>query len=122
MVSRQYRSRQFIPATRGLATCDFPYKGRDYKRVVAAIAKAWKYPLKMEPFDEKPRVTPEYRRWRNRRIDDEVPIRDSEVSIPLEEQLRVNPSDMEIVRQDFEGKYINMEMRLSRLENEKKTN
>ncbi|KAL4383767.1 hypothetical protein GQ457_15G016490 [Hibiscus cannabinus] len=34
LVSRQYRSRQFIPATRGIATCEFAYGSRDYKKAV----------------------------------------------------------------------------------------
>ncbi|MBA0721734.1 hypothetical protein Golax_009243, partial [Gossypium laxum] len=31
LVIRQYRSRQFIPATQGLAQCEFVYKGDNYK-------------------------------------------------------------------------------------------
>ncbi|MBA0700739.1 hypothetical protein Goari_027385, partial [Gossypium aridum] len=32
LVLRQYRSRQFIPATQGLALCGFLYKGDNYKK------------------------------------------------------------------------------------------
>ncbi|MBA0553686.1 hypothetical protein Golob_012842, partial [Gossypium lobatum] len=32
LVLRQYRSRQFIPAMQGLAQCEFPYKGDNYKK------------------------------------------------------------------------------------------
>ncbi|KAA3487379.1 spindle pole body component 110-like protein [Gossypium australe] len=32
LVLRQYRSRQFIPATQGLAQCEFAYKGDNYKK------------------------------------------------------------------------------------------
>ncbi|MBA0614956.1 hypothetical protein Godav_015165 [Gossypium davidsonii] len=32
LVLRQYRSRQFIPATQGLAQCKFSYKGDNYKK------------------------------------------------------------------------------------------
>ncbi|MBA0681904.1 hypothetical protein Goari_023674, partial [Gossypium aridum] len=34
LVSRQYRSRQFIPATQGLAQCEFSYKGDNYKKKI----------------------------------------------------------------------------------------
>ncbi|GMI80450.1 hypothetical protein HRI_001714300 [Hibiscus trionum] len=119
LVSRQYRSRQFIPATRGLATCEFPYEGRGYKKNVSKIAEAWKRIYKMEPFDEKPRVTPEYRRWRSMRINDDIPLPDPENNVPVEEQLRVDPSEMEIAKHDFKKKYLMMESRLSGLENEK---
>ncbi|MBA0626814.1 hypothetical protein Godav_004410 [Gossypium davidsonii] len=32
LVLRQYRSRQFIPATQGLALCEISYKGDNYKK------------------------------------------------------------------------------------------
>ncbi|GMI67401.1 hypothetical protein HRI_000409400 [Hibiscus trionum] len=119
LVSRQYRSRQFIPATRGLATCEFPYEGRGYKKNVSKIAEAWKRIYKMESFDEKPRVTPEYRRWRSMRINDDIPLPDPENNVPVEEQLQVDPSEIEIAKHDFKKKYLTMENRLSGLENEK---
>ncbi|KAL1102613.1 hypothetical protein V6Z11_D05G377000 [Gossypium hirsutum] len=34
LVSRQYRSRQFVPATQGLAYCDFSYREDNYKKKV----------------------------------------------------------------------------------------
>ncbi|GMI94793.1 hypothetical protein HRI_003148600 [Hibiscus trionum] len=73
----------------------------------------------MQPFDEKPRVTPEYRRWRSMRINDDIPLPDPENNVPVKEQLRVDPSEMEITKHDFKKKYLMMESRLSGLENEK---
>ncbi|MBA0614957.1 hypothetical protein Godav_015165 [Gossypium davidsonii] len=40
LVLRQYRSRQFIPATQGLAQCKFSYKGDNYKKKVREISNA----------------------------------------------------------------------------------
>ncbi|MBA0577219.1 hypothetical protein Golob_025225 [Gossypium lobatum] len=40
LVLRQYRSRQFIPATQGLAQCEFSYKGDNYKKKVRKISNA----------------------------------------------------------------------------------
>ncbi|MFQ6657360.1 hypothetical protein Gotur_027078, partial [Gossypium turneri] len=34
LVLRQYRSRQFVPATQGLAQCEFSYKGDGYKKKI----------------------------------------------------------------------------------------
>ncbi|GMI66999.1 hypothetical protein HRI_000369300 [Hibiscus trionum] len=73
----------------------------------------------MESFDEKPRVMPEYRRWRSMRINDDIPLPNSENNVPLAEQLQVDPSEMEIAKHDFKKKYLIMENRLSGLENEK---
>ncbi|KAK5833786.1 hypothetical protein PVK06_017644 [Gossypium arboreum] len=41
MVLRQYRSRQFIPMTQGLAQCEFSYKDNNYKKRVREISDAW---------------------------------------------------------------------------------
>ncbi|KAG8482690.1 hypothetical protein CXB51_024105 [Gossypium anomalum] len=41
LVLRQYRLRQFIPATQGLAQCEFSYKDDGYKKKVREISDAW---------------------------------------------------------------------------------
>ncbi|XP_052484772.1 uncharacterized protein LOC105795636 [Gossypium raimondii] len=41
LVSRQFRSRQFIPATQGLAHCEFSYKEDNYKKRVREMSNAW---------------------------------------------------------------------------------
>ncbi|MBA0671588.1 hypothetical protein Goklo_024057 [Gossypium klotzschianum] len=40
LVLRQYRSRQFVPATLGLTQCEFSYKGDNYKKKVREISNA----------------------------------------------------------------------------------
>ncbi|KAL4377666.1 hypothetical protein GQ457_02G041290 [Hibiscus cannabinus] len=119
LVSRQYRSRQFIPATRGIATCEFAYGSRDYKKAVSLMIHAWDRIYQMKPFDEKPRVLPEYRLWRNQRLGDNIPVANSECNIPIEEHLQVNLSEMELAKQDFERKYFEMERQISGLTNER---
>ncbi|MFQ6651423.1 hypothetical protein Gotur_023765 [Gossypium turneri] len=42
LVLRQYRSRQFIPGTHGLAQCEFSYKDDNYNRKIREISNAWK--------------------------------------------------------------------------------
>ncbi|MBA0881469.1 hypothetical protein Goshw_010940 [Gossypium schwendimanii] len=41
LVLRQYNSRQFVPATYGLAQCEFSYRGDNYKKKVKEISQAW---------------------------------------------------------------------------------
>ncbi|MFQ6653441.1 hypothetical protein Gotur_024850 [Gossypium turneri] len=40
LVLRQYRSRQFVPTTQGLAECEFSYKGDGYKRRLHEMVSA----------------------------------------------------------------------------------
>ncbi|KAG8501108.1 hypothetical protein CXB51_003190 [Gossypium anomalum] len=48
MVLRQYRSRQFIQVTQGLAQCEFSYKDDNYKRRVREISDAWNQTRRMK--------------------------------------------------------------------------
>ncbi|MFQ6655072.1 hypothetical protein Gotur_025789, partial [Gossypium turneri] len=41
LVLKQYRSRQFIPATQGLAQCEFLYKDDGYKKKIREMSSAW---------------------------------------------------------------------------------
>ncbi|MFQ6643784.1 hypothetical protein Gotur_018570, partial [Gossypium turneri] len=41
LVLRQYRSRQFLPATQGLAQCEFSYKGDGYEKKIREMSNAW---------------------------------------------------------------------------------
>ncbi|MBA0789369.1 hypothetical protein Gotri_026992 [Gossypium trilobum] len=41
LVLRQYGSRQFVPATHGLAQFEFSYWGDNYKKRVKEISNAW---------------------------------------------------------------------------------
>ncbi|KAL4324085.1 hypothetical protein GQ457_11G025790 [Hibiscus cannabinus] len=119
LVSLQYRSRQFISATRGLDTCEFAYGSRDCRKSVSLMMHAWDHIYQMEPFDEKPRVVPEYRLWRKGKLGDSVPSANIDCNVPIEEYLQVNPSEMEMARKDFERKYFEMERQISGLENER---
>ncbi|MBA0756080.1 hypothetical protein Gogos_021793 [Gossypium gossypioides] len=48
LVSRQYRSRQFIQTTQGLAQCKFSYRGDNYKKKVRVISNAWNQTRRMK--------------------------------------------------------------------------
>ncbi|MBA0756545.1 hypothetical protein Gogos_021044, partial [Gossypium gossypioides] len=48
LVLRQYRSRQFISATQGLAQCEFLYRKKNNKKKVREISKAWNQTRRMK--------------------------------------------------------------------------
>ncbi|MFQ6654392.1 hypothetical protein Gotur_025404, partial [Gossypium turneri] len=60
LVLRQYRSRQFVPATRGLAECEFSYKDDGYKRKAREMANAWNQTRRMKRLAVGPMTTSEY--------------------------------------------------------------
>ncbi|KAG8480503.1 hypothetical protein CXB51_024632 [Gossypium anomalum] len=84
---RQYKSRQFIPATYGLAQCEFSFKDAHYKKKIRELADAWKQT-----------------HWMKR------------LAV---EQLRVIPSELEIIKQDFERKSLELGKKIEQLEEEK---
>ncbi|MBA0635494.1 hypothetical protein Godav_021828 [Gossypium davidsonii] len=73
LVLRQYRSRQFIPATRGLVECEFSYKGDGCKKKIPEISNAWNQTHWMKRLAVGPMMTPEYSEWWVRRINDNIP-------------------------------------------------
>ncbi|MFQ6656585.1 hypothetical protein Gotur_026626 [Gossypium turneri] len=66
-----------------------------------------------------PMTTPGYHQWWARRINDNIPKLNQEEGQSIEEHLRVIPSELEIVRQDFERKNADLEKRIEQLEAEK---
>ncbi|MBA0755019.1 hypothetical protein Gogos_021272 [Gossypium gossypioides] len=102
LVLRQYRSRQFIPATHGLAQCEFSYKDDNYKRKIREISNAWKRVHRMKIFTVGAITTPEYYGWWNKRVNDNIPGPREDCVQSLEERLQVAPSELEIIKQDFE--------------------
>ncbi|KAL1090772.1 hypothetical protein V6Z11_D07G112500 [Gossypium hirsutum] len=109
LVLRQYRSRQFIPATQGLAECEFSYGGNNYKGKIREMSNAWKQTHRMKRFTVGAIVTPEYHGWRSKRINDNIPEPSHEGSQLMEEHLRVVPSELEILKQDFERRNAELE-------------
>ncbi|KAA3472266.1 hypothetical protein EPI10_022760 [Gossypium australe] len=119
LVVRQYQSRQFIPATHGLAQCEFSYKDDNYKKRVREISDAWTQTRKMKRLAMGPTVTPEYNQWWAKRINDNIPVPIQGNTRPIEEQLQVIPTELEIIKQDFERKSRELGKRIEQLEEEK---
>ncbi|KAH1108412.1 hypothetical protein J1N35_012180 [Gossypium stocksii] len=60
LMLRQYRLRQFIPVTQGLAQCEFSYKDENYKKRAREISNAWNQTYKLKGLATKSLTTPEY--------------------------------------------------------------
>ncbi|KAL1172574.1 hypothetical protein V6Z11_A05G357700 [Gossypium hirsutum] len=109
----------FIPTTYELAQCEFPYKGDHYKKKVREISNAWKQTYWMKRLAVGSMVTLEYNIWFRERVNDNIPRSRSKGTQPMEEQLQVAPSELEIIRQDFEKKSSELRKRIEQLEGEK---
>ncbi|MBA0786800.1 hypothetical protein Gotri_028164 [Gossypium trilobum] len=98
LVLKQYRSRQFVPATQGLAQSEFSYKDDGYKKRIREVTNAWKQIHRMKRLVVGPMVTSEYNEWWNKRVNDNIPrLREEDVR-PIGEYLQVVPSEIEIIK------------------------
>ncbi|KAA3465482.1 coiled-coil domain-containing protein 102A-like protein [Gossypium australe] len=64
-------------------------------------------------------VTPKYDRWRSQRVNDNIPIMTQRNAQPIEEHLRVVPSELEIIKQDIEKRSLELGKKIEQLEEEK---
>ncbi|KAG8482766.1 hypothetical protein CXB51_023957 [Gossypium anomalum] len=119
LVLRQHGLRQFVPATQGLGQSEFVYRGSDYKKRVSEISSAWKKTFRLKGVAISPATMPEYVEWKGRRVNDNIPKPSVEGAQPMEEYLRVRPSELEIMKQEFERKNFEFEKRIVRFEEEK---
>ncbi|MBA0777373.1 hypothetical protein Gotri_005394, partial [Gossypium trilobum] len=118
LVLRQYRSRQFVPATQGLAECEFLYGGKGYKKKAREMANACNQIRRMKRLAVGPMITSEYSEWWVKRINDNIPGLSLENSQSIEEHLRVVPSELEIIKQDFERRNTELEKKIEQIEKE----
>ncbi|MBA0671004.1 hypothetical protein Goklo_025522 [Gossypium klotzschianum] len=119
LVLRQYRSRQFVPATQGLAECEFSYAGEGYKKKAREMANVWNQTHRMEELAVGPMMTSEYSEWWVKRINDSIPGPSQENSQSIEEHLRVIPSELEIIKQDFKRRNAKLEKKIEQMKEEK---
>ncbi|MBA0729699.1 hypothetical protein Golax_025868 [Gossypium laxum] len=119
LVLRQYRSRQFVPVTQGLAGCEFSYKGNNYRGKIREMSNAWKQIHRMKRITVRATTTPEYHGWQSKRINDNISRPREECGQSIEENLRVVPSELEIIKQDFEKRSSNFGKKIEQLEEKK---
>ncbi|KAG8502644.1 hypothetical protein CXB51_001097 [Gossypium anomalum] len=98
LVLRQYKAKQFIPAMQGLAQSDFSYKGEHYKKKMREIFEAWKKVCCVKILTKAPTATFEYKGWFSKRVNDNIPRLSLEATRSMEENLRVIPSELEVIR------------------------
>ncbi|MBA0850524.1 hypothetical protein Goshw_000700 [Gossypium schwendimanii] len=109
----------FILATQGLAQCEFSYKGDNYKKKIREMSNAWNQTHQIKRFVVGPIATLEYYGWWNKRINDNI-FRPSQEGVrPIEEYLQVVPSEIEIIKQDFEKRNSELVKKIKQLEEEK---
>ncbi|MFQ6668454.1 hypothetical protein Gotur_034100, partial [Gossypium turneri] len=80
---------------------------------------AWSQIRRMKGLAVGPMTTPEYGEWWAKRINDNIPGLGSESSQSIEEYLRVVPTELEIIKQDFEKKSAELEKKIEQIEEEK---
>ncbi|MFQ6656936.1 hypothetical protein Gotur_026831, partial [Gossypium turneri] len=119
LVLRQYKSRQFVLATQGLAECEFSYKDDGYKRKAREMTNAWNQTRRMKRLVVGLMTISEYNEWYVRRINDNIPGPSLENSQSIEEHLRVVPSKLEIIKQGFERRNAELEKKIEQMEEEK---
>ncbi|MFQ6667752.1 hypothetical protein Gotur_033663 [Gossypium turneri] len=64
-------------------------------------------------------TTPEYNWWWGKRVNDNVPMSSQENTRPIKEYLQVILSELEIIKQDFEKRSLELEKKIEQLEEEK---
>ncbi|XP_016706924.1 coiled-coil domain-containing protein 102A-like [Gossypium hirsutum] len=107
LVLRQYRSRQFIPATQGLAECEFSYGGDRYKKRIREVSNAWNQTRQMKRLAVGPMTTSEYDEWRVRRVNDN--ISKSSYEGKLEKQIEQIEEEKTNLRLDADVQKLEME-------------
>ncbi|MBA0708947.1 hypothetical protein Golax_024025, partial [Gossypium laxum] len=88
LVLKQYKSRQFMPITQGLAQCEFSYKGDNYKKKIREMSNAWNQNRRVKRLVVGPMTTPKYNEWWSKRINDNIRGPSQEGSRSIEEHLR----------------------------------
>ncbi|MFQ6652064.1 hypothetical protein Gotur_024107, partial [Gossypium turneri] len=63
-----------------------------------------------------PMMTPEYIEWWGRKINDNIPGPSQGDNQPIGKRLRVIPFELEIIRQDFERRNLELEKKIEQME------
>lgn len=63
-----------------------------------------------------PTTTFEYKGWFSKRVNDNIPRPSLEAARSMEEKLRVIPSELEVIKQEFEMKSLELGRKIERLE------
>ncbi|MFQ6659888.1 hypothetical protein Gotur_028612 [Gossypium turneri] len=94
------------------------YRDDGYRKKIQEISSAWKQTHWMKRLAVGPMKTPEYNEWWVRRINDNTSKSSQGNNQSIEEHLRVVPSKLEIIRQDFERRNADLEKNIEQIEEE----
>ncbi|MFQ6668842.1 hypothetical protein Gotur_034337 [Gossypium turneri] len=83
------------------------------------MSNAWNQTRRMKILAMGPTMTPEYSQWRDQRVNDNIPTSNLETARSLEEHLQVLPSEIEIIKQEFEKRSLELGKKIEQLEEEK---
>ncbi|KAH1032795.1 hypothetical protein J1N35_044969 [Gossypium stocksii] len=109
----------FIPATQGLAQCEFSYKGDNYKKKVQEMSNVGNQTRRMKRFAVGPMTTHKHNGWWSRRINDNISRPSQEGTRPMEEYLQVSLNKIEELKrkiEELETALQNYELRVELLE------
>ncbi|XP_052887627.1 uncharacterized protein LOC128296451 [Gossypium arboreum] len=116
LAQRQFSSRQFIPATGGLAQSEFAFASEGYTKRVRDTAKSWKKIHLMELALYADTFTQDYDVWRKQRMNSQqVSSTNYTFQNPFLEEM---PSELEMARLEFEREKAKMSRDLSALQEE----
>ncbi|MFQ6621525.1 hypothetical protein Gotur_002042, partial [Gossypium turneri] len=83
------------------------------------MSNAWNQTRRMKRLAVVPMITLEFNEWWVRRINDNISEPSHENSQSIEEHLRVAPSELEIIKQDFERRNAELEKKIEQMGEEK---
>ncbi|MBA0785146.1 hypothetical protein Gotri_025252 [Gossypium trilobum] len=83
------------------------------------MSNTWKQIHQMKRITVGATTTLEYHGWRSKRINDNIPRPREERVRSIEKHLRVVPSELEIIKQDFEKRSSELGKKIEQLEEEK---
>ncbi|XP_040931873.1 chromosome partition protein Smc-like [Gossypium hirsutum] len=83
------------------------------------ISEAWKKICCVKILTEGPTTTLEYKVWFSKRINDNIPRPSLGAARSIEENLRVVPSELEVIKQEFKRKSLELRKKIKKLEEEK---
>ncbi|MBA0673420.1 hypothetical protein Goklo_029747 [Gossypium klotzschianum] len=82
------------------------------------MSNAWNQNRRMKRLAVGPMTTPKYNKWWVKRINDNIPKPSQGNSQSIEEYLRVVPFELEIIRQDFKRRNVELEKKIEQMEEE----
>ncbi|KAE8684791.1 hypothetical protein F3Y22_tig00111105pilonHSYRG00444 [Hibiscus syriacus] len=76
---------------------------KNYKRNIMEAVTAWKTTFCIRAKAAKEMLTPDYEDWRSVRKNENIPLPDKNEDISMEDRIKVVPSEIEILRAEFEA-------------------